>query len=354
MRKVFAAILLVFSMSALGQQFVTPYGKELVLAGTQYRINGANQYYLSYKPQKMVDEIFAAALKLRINVIRTWGFCDGQWKDGHSFQPSPRVYNEETFKKLDYVLWRAQHFGIKVIIPFINNWDEFGGMNQYISWSPTAEKTHDAFYKDPWTKQLYKDYVAHLLNRVNTYTNVAYKNDPTILMWELTNEMRAQSDPSGELIQNWTQEMASFVKSIDRNHMLSTGMEGFGRGGNDWLTNGSNGTNFIQNHAIPEIDIVSYHLYVEHWGINESYADWWIRDSVRIASALNKPVYCGEFGLKDKANRRRVYAQWYGLHPNMVLWLLAGHQEDGSLYPDYDGLSIYPDDEEIGQVIRDH
>lgn len=43
--------------------------------------------------------------------------------------------------------------------------------------------------------------VQAVLNRVNTITNIMYKDDPTIFAWELMNEPRCESDPSGNKLQ---------------------------------------------------------------------------------------------------------------------------------------------------------
>ena len=344
------------------KEFVIRSGTELTLNGTPYKFSGANQYYLFYKSQKMVDDVIEKAAAMGLNSIRTWGFCDGCTdKGGFVFQKEAGVYDENTFKKMDYIIAKASKHSIRLVIPFVNNWDDMGGMSQYTKWS-MGYQDHDKFYTDPRSKEIYKNYVSYFLNRVNTITGIKYKEDPTILMWELTNEMRNRSDRSGSVVTAWVKEMADFVKSVDSNHLLSTGMEGFMAENlnGDYAHNGFEGTDFVAAHSIDSIDVASIHLYPDHWGFSESQSLDWIQEHIRKSKKIiGKPVYLGEFGLRDKSRRDVVYANWYelGKKENMdgiMFWILSGRQDDGSLYPDYDGFTVYyPEDTNTVKVLMD-
>jgi mannan endo-1,4-beta-mannosidase len=42
-------------------------------------------------------------------------------------QTAPGVFKESTFKGLDYVLHTAAKNDVRLLLPFINYWEEFGG-----------------------------------------------------------------------------------------------------------------------------------------------------------------------------------------------------------------------------------
>ena len=62
--------------------------------------------------------------------------------------------------------------------------------------------------------------VCTCLHRRNTYNGRVYKEDPTIMAWDLLNEPRETSGNYGN-VQSWIDMMASFVKGQDPNHMAS-------------------------------------------------------------------------------------------------------------------------------------
>lgn len=293
------ALALQASADAADPRFVSTSGRHLVLNQKPFYVHGASQYYLFFKPQEMVDEILHDAVALGLNVMRTWAFCEGTGQEGFCFQPKPRVYDEATFRKLDYVIYRAGQLKLKLVLPLVNNWDDFGGMNQYVAWCGSTDG-HDEFYRNACAKALYKDYVRYVLTRVNTYTGVAYRDDPAIMMWELANEPRCESDPTGNTLLAWVQEMAGFVKSLDPNHLVSTGEEGwYVNKGTDWRHNGSKGADFIRNSQVSSVDVASFRLYPHVYALNESESLGWIDEHVDDAHhVIRKPVSLGEFGWK--------------------------------------------------------
>ena len=56
---------------------------------------------------------------------------------------------------------------------------------------------------------------------------VCCRDDPTILAWSLSNEPRCDGDYSGSSLQGWIDATAEFLKSIDPNHLITVGAEGF-------------------------------------------------------------------------------------------------------------------------------
>src|SRR5688572_14286964 len=199
--------------AAKGNDFVKQTGPELRMGGKLFRFAGSNNYYLLYKSKFMVDDVLNAAAAQGFRVMRVWGAIDIGNQDGSNsirgkadgvytqyWDGTAPAYNdgEDGLQHLDYVIYKAGQLGIKLVIPFVNNWNDFGGMDQYVRWrdisTPDGQTWyHDSFYTDPVIKQWYKDWIAHLLNRVNIYTGIAYKDDPTIMTWELGNEPRCLS-----------------------------------------------------------------------------------------------------------------------------------------------------------------
>lgn len=299
-----------------GDGFIRTRGSHFLLNGNLYYANGFNAYWLMYvasdpSQRSKVSTAFHEAASHGLTVARTWGFSDGGYRP---LQRSPGSYNEQMFKGLDFVIAEARKYGIKLILSLANNYDSFGGKKQYVNWARSQGQfltSDDDFFRNPVVKGYYKNLIKTVLNRYNTFTGIHYKDDPTIMAWELMNEPRCTSDPSGRTIQAWITEMASYVKSIDRNHLLEAGLEGFyGQSTPQRKRVNPNldiGTDFIANNLIPGIDFATVHSYPDQWlsSSNDrdqlSFLNNWLDTHIQDAQhILRKPILLAEFGKSRK------------------------------------------------------
>ena len=123
---------------------------------TPYRATGTNLYYLqqllSYAQQdqdatalRTVREVLDDLVCLSLPVARIWGFNDSA-KDASAIRHSPEEgFREEGLRGLDQAVWEAKRRGIRLIIPLVNNWGEYGGLPAYAAWASKAfGGTYDA------------------------------------------------------------------------------------------------------------------------------------------------------------------------------------------------------------------
>ena len=222
------------SKDKLAETFITTNGPHFQVGAQRFRFIGANAEYLQKVSDPIVEDVMARAETMGIKVIRTWGFsegCEDKSLDSceaqsRYFQPAPGIYNQSAFEHFDHIIMEAKKHHIRLIVPLANNWPEYGGIPQYVCWqkeyNPSsdpecpiklmADDLHDKFYTDENIKTQYKNYITDFVNHVNTLTDVVYKNDPTIMAWELINEPRAPSDQSGETLHNWIWEMSDHLE----------------------------------------------------------------------------------------------------------------------------------------------
>lgn len=353
--------------------FVTRQGDKLMLNGKEFRFSGSNNYYFHYRSNKMIDDVMDNASKMGLKVMRCWGFIDGNGEGKTTepkieMQPNIGEYAESGFERLDYAIKKANEKGIKLVIVLVNNWDDFGGMNAYVNWIKDPNR-HDGFYTNETIKSAYKAYVNHMLNRVNTYTGVKYMDDPTIMTWELTNEARCESDPSGKTLFNWTKEMSEYVKSVDNKHLVALGEEGFIKDTKSTILeyNGSKGLDWSQVIALPTIDYGTVHLYPDYWG--DPWKDGvkagsaWLKVHADLAKIAKKPVVFEEYGVLKTSvtNRDYAYETWNNLayelgYSGSMFWLLTGiddlKPDAEGLYPDNDSLRIVYNKKENASTVK--
>lgn len=355
--------------------FVERRGARLYLDGRPFYVNGWNSYWLmdqAVEPatRHRVSRMFRAGAAMGLTVCRTWAFNDGSY---NALQLAPGRFDERVFKALDRVVAEAGRHGVRLVLSLANNLEAYGGKTQYVRWAweegVGLTASNDSFFFDPAIRDYFKVYLKALLTRKNHLTGVQYKDDPTIFAWELMNEPRCTTDPSGDTLQRWIEEMAAYVKSIDKRHLLTVGTEGFygptsppdKRSVNpgNWFDN--YGLDFIRNSNITDVDFASVHLYPDNWLLHAKLEEklkfviQWITSHVEDGDEeLKKPVLVTEFGLShmvegfDHSHRDVFYKAVYdivhesarrgGAGAGAFVWQLAveGMEEY------HDGFAIVP------------
>ncbi|KAI9144502.1 glycoside hydrolase superfamily [Paraphysoderma sedebokerense] len=313
-----------------------------------FYFHGANAYYMSYRNLDLITSTLDSAKSNNISasVIRTWAFLDRK-PDGFDVQyqsfdrnQSSGIVNQDDAKGLgasDRLIAEAKKRDKKLILVLTNNWDQYGGMDIYNDW---FGKFHDDFYNTT-SKQFeaYKNFTSALLNRKNHLTGVAYQDEPPFLHGtELANEPRCKSDdgdnaprapkeytPSptcnAQKITSWVDEASTHIKSIDTNHLVAIGDEGFGvntpeefkRGlspGAQWPFQNTEGIDAAKNLALKNIDFGTFHLYPEEW-IGKDHSNEvqnlttnYINYQANIARQMKKPVLLEEYGSNDHGTER--------------------------------------------------
>ncbi len=257
---------------------MTRSGTSLLLNGQPFRFAGANIYWLgleevdtgdgiAYPSQFQVDDALATAQVMGASVVRshTLGISVGC---SICVEPTLGTFNPVAFQHMDYAISSAHAHGIRLIIPLVDNWHYYhGGKHTFTDWRGISDENQ--FYTNPQVIHDFEQYVSTLLNHVNTYTGIAYKNDPTIMTWELGNELSAPA--------SWVQLMANYVKSIDPQHLVMDGN----------YEQADETTNFLPDLSIPAVDMYSGHYY-------PPTATTFLRESQQ-AYVANKVFVVGEF-----------------------------------------------------------
>lgn len=202
-----------------------------------------------------------------------------------------------------------------------------------------------------------------------TYQIVSrYKEEPTILFWELTNEMNLLADlafmhPYGFSNGNWIElgtsymrlrrdhftsdemipfikEWASFIKSIDKNHLIGSGFSipraaaqhlRRAKGKGDWTEDTLEEFKIYIRDVHPDpVDLISIHFYPRdgnlRFGNKDENSAVVLEKIKKVADEIGKPIYIGETG-DDYSNNpdslflRNVFSEVVKLDiPITLIW----------------------------------
>jgi hypothetical protein len=154
----------------------TAHGGSPRVDGRRWRFAGTNTYYLHEQSHYMIDSVLNDAAAMSLTVVRAWAYIDGPAHNGRSLQPRPHVHQDQDFDSLDYAVHKAGTLGQRLVLPLVNNWPDYGGMQQYVAWclglpdnSYGASVNHDRFYTDPRIREAYRTWAQHVTHHRNPY-----------------------------------------------------------------------------------------------------------------------------------------------------------------------------------------
>ena len=260
--------------------FVTRSGATLMLDGQPYRFTGLNIYnannlgtcWYELGATKALDQTLTAIGPAQ-TVFRAWFFQSLATSNG-----------QRDWTAFDATLAVARAHDERVIATLGNQLGDCEG-TLGVSRTEAWYRSGYASVRDAGMAATYRDWVAEVVAR--------YRNDPTILAWQLMNEADARTasgrcSPSApQTLKHFTQDLAQVVKQRDSNHLLSLGTWGL-------LDCGTVGSAYQDVHSVPGIDLCEIHDYSAPSNALASQL------SLRVSQcrALGKPVFIGEMGVK--------------------------------------------------------
>lgn len=207
--------------------------------------------------------------------------------------PFPGEDNEKFFKRFDMTLVEAKRRNIRATIPItsgVNDGKKSPGnyMETYVRRTESADELDD-FYRNEDCIDLYKQWVEEFLTHENHLTGVEYRHDPTIMMWELGNEVEWEAGTrDGESLRPWIEEVGPYVKQLAPDQLLTTGVHGWPDRRND----------FLADHRPDCIDVCSMHYWVGpgHYDLPEAEAEAVLDETIKEAhETLEKPLWFAEY-----------------------------------------------------------
>jgi mannan endo-1,4-beta-mannosidase len=270
---------------ALASPFVQRSGTHLTAGGTPFRFGGANVEWLGlsdygpasptgprYPTHREVNEALDTAKKLGARVVRAQTLADSVGCP-LCLEPERGVFDDAAFAHVDYAVAAARSRGLRLIATIVGDDAAHGGGGcVYLAWRgyqfPSCTLAHmDPFFTDPQVIADLEEHIRAVLNHVNVYTHVAYKNDPTILGWDLING--GGSPPA------WTKTIADYVRSVDRRHLI--------------LSDASNA-------RLKNVDACVSFIY-PHWNQGLAFA----KQRIDACARAHKPYIAYEYGW-DRTN----------------------------------------------------
>ncbi len=310
------------------QNFVRVKKHQFFFKNQPYYFLGTNFWYASYLGLEKNPERGIERLKRELDFLKTnnitnirvlaavegCGKINGVNRVEPAYQYEAGKFNDENLRGLDILMNEAEKREIKVILFLSNNWEWSGGWLQYLNWNNKLDDETlknsfswdslrdytSKFYSCDNCKKQYFEQVKNIITRKNTITGKRYTQDQTLMAWEIANEPRPMRPSANKDYKNFISETAAFIKSLDTEHLVTTGSEGE-QGTEDMDL-------YKDSHADINIDYLTIHIWPKNWGwfekdhMTEGFENAknktldYINMHIKAADEINKPLVLEEFG----------------------------------------------------------
>lgn len=306
-----------------GPVFLRRVGTDLLLGDQPFRIVSVNKFDLLARflrggdDRAQAEQAIADAAAHGFTVIRIAGV--GYYPADMSLWPNQQIF----WSRYDDLVETCGKRGVRLILTI--NW------NVYLFPDMAGECVQDMLTdKDSRSRAYLWLWTHQLVSR--------YRDNDTVLFWELSNEINLLADlafmrPYGwsdanavhlgasymrlprdnyttEQMIPYLRELAEFIRSIDPNHLISTGASAprpaaehlrRAQGKGDWTEDSEAEFEIYLRDTNPDpIDIISLHYYAEddnlRWGNKDKYSAAALSAMKRICDRIGKPMYIGESG----------------------------------------------------------
>ena len=324
--------------------FVKLNSNNFICGGKKFVPVGFNAYWLglmedgSYPSYAQIEEMFIVAQKMCATVIRSHTLGASSGYNGNTLRPNNLggSINKDAWDRIDYAFFMAKKYNIKLIVPMTDAYCYYHGNYGDFCSVRNIDKTQ--FWTNKNVRSDFKNYINTWLNHINKYTNVAIKNDPALCMIELGNELgNIRQDATSTTIptEEWIRDISSYIKSIDKNHLVLNGSDECLGQSNDFNIN--------------TIDVFSAHFYWNDFNRMDYGAN--------NAAGVNKPYIIGEYSSKSGSDMFNAIES----RPNIkgsIFWSMYPHSNGingGDAIRHDDGFTLhYPEDSSQLLLISNH
>ena len=314
------------------EPLITQQGVQLIKNGKPYHYIGTNMWYASVlgSTGKGGDR---ERLCRELDYLKSIGVTNLRILSGPDagsalanpakpyLQSAPGVLNDTILQGLDFVIAELEKRDMDAVIYLNNAWDWSGGYGFYLKECGYGDSPNTNvpggyseyvnycanFSREPKAIEMYYHYIKSIVSRKNSITGRNYKDEPAIMAWQLCNEPRPFAKENKGRFAEWISGAASLIKSIDPNHLVSTGSEGYIGCEVDMEL-------CREIHADKNIDYLTIHIWPVNWGwaprsnpdsgIDNACLESgkYIAEHIELAKQLDKPLVIEEFGYSRKDN----------------------------------------------------